>query len=777
MSAVININHPKLSSKPPIKKYPPGRMNPKEMATGVIFEERNDLDDSYHPIESSDFVDNAETTVSETDKCVNDVKMKMRSLEISDCNQNLIEPNNSSFEQLCKMINDLEGNIIEDVPGSRHFDAASITDNRGEVPSLNMRYSNQLEPEKDHCKDKCGSIGATYEDIMSFLATLEDGITRIREKKRKKLLFLPTTFHREYYCTFQCLYLRCIHFIIIIFQQTQIAFVDYPNEVHANRTEPVTSAIIQDIFIKDKFSSYLDHNKCDPLRNYFSNAFKDDLSTAQLQLEEKEATIKLLKNELKNEREAACEKLNVENKKHVSRLETQEKKYQTIVKRHQKFMEKLISEKTDLTDKCNSLAQRIKEIESKAEKDMKVCTDRHLVELQRAKEHFAASEKIRRERWLEARTSKIKEMTVKGLEPELRSMVEQHQLEIQEIRSTHIKELQDSELRIIRRSNQQLEQLRLELTASHEKVLASEKNILWTRYKEKLEEQEEQFRTERIKFAEDLERERNRFDEELAKRDMEKDTIIRQTYTRLQKELEDEKLKHQAEKEALRESLQMEWTEWLENYKKQQIIKLEKSENKIREESQRERDRQIELAIGRLEKEARDMKTVVQQSYESKLRSVKEKYEMELHIATDNEKIHKQALISMENKLAQTENRLKTMKNKLEECVNNLSNKNVLIETLTAERDNAKGIARREIEGEKRVLEDKIASLFQELTQNNANKEMLMSQLYSRVKLIITQKVLTIKNLSKELEGVNAKCGHLEKLLDQQRKEYILKSL
>ncbi|XP_046826501.1 centrosomal protein of 131 kDa-like [Vespa crabro] len=688
------------------------------MATGAIFEERNDLDDSYHPIETSDFVDNAETTVSETDKCVNDVKMKMRSLEISDCNQNLIEPNNSSFEQLCKMINDLEGNIIEDVPGSRHFDTASITDNRGEVPSLNMRYSNQLEPEKDHCKDKCGSIGATYEDIMSFLATLEDGITRIREKQRKKLLFLPTTFHREYYRV-----------------------------------------------------------KCDPLRNYFSNAFKDDLSTAQLQLEEKEATIKLLKNELKNEREAACEKLNVENKKHVSKLETQEKKYQTIVKRHQKFMEKLISEKTDLTDKCNSLAQRIKEIESKAEKDMKVCTDRHLVELQRAKEHFAASEKIRRERWLEARTSKIKEMTVKGLEPELRSMVEQHQLEIQEIRSTHIKELQDSELRIIRRSNQQLEQLRLELTASHEKVLASEKNILWTRYKEKLEEQEAQFRTERIKFAEDLERERNRFDEELAKRDTEKDTIIRQTYTRLQKELEDEKLKHQAEKEALRESLQTEWTEWLENYKKQQIIKLEKSENKIREESQRERDRQIELAIGRLEKEARDMKTVVQQSYESKLRSVKEKYEMELHIATDNEKIHKQALISMENKLAQTENRLKTMKNKLEECVNNLSNKNVLIETLTAERDNAKGIARREIEGEKRVLEDKIASLFQELTQNNANKEMLMSQLYSRVKLIITQKVLTIKNLSKELEGVNAKCGHLEKLLDQQRKEYILKSL
>ena len=49
--------------------------------------------------------------------------------------------------------------------------------------------------------------------------------------------------------------------------------------------------------------------------------------------------------------------------------------------------------------------------------------------------------------------------------------------------------------------------------------------------------------------------------------------------------------------------------------------------------------------------------------------------------------------------------------------------------------------------------------------------------LRSRIKLIITQKVLTIKNLTKELYDVKLKCQHLEKLLDQQRREYILKSL
>jgi len=72
-------------------------------------------------------------------------------------------------------------------------------------------------------------------------------------------------------------------------------------------------------------------------------------------------------------------------------------------------------------------------------------------------------------------------MTVKGLEPELHNMMEQHQREIQELRRAHIKELQDTELRAMRRSNQQLEQLRIELTDNHEKMLAKEKNILTTR--------------------------------------------------------------------------------------------------------------------------------------------------------------------------------------------------------------------------------------------------------------------------------------------------------
>lgn len=48
------------------------------------------------------------------------------------------------------------------------------------------------------------------------------------------------------------------------------------------------------------------------------------------------------------------------------------------------------------------------------------------------------------------------------------------------------------------------------------------------------------------------------------------------------------------------------------------------------------------------------------------------------------------------------------------------------------ERDNAKQLARQDIEGEKRELEKKIASLYQEIAQSNADRDASMAQLHSR---------------------------------------------
>lgn len=135
---------------------------------------------------------------------------------------------------------------------------------------------------------------------------------------------------------------------------------------------------------------------------------QDDLAIARLQIEEKNATIECLKDQLKSERKAACDKMMSQKRCHATKVKELENKYKTVVKRHQKFIEQLIAEKTDLAQKCDILARQIKEMEQKAQRDLKVITERHAVELQRVRENITASEKIRRERWLEIKTTKIK---------------------------------------------------------------------------------------------------------------------------------------------------------------------------------------------------------------------------------------------------------------------------------------------------------------------------------------------------------------------------------
>ncbi|XP_029049631.1 centrosomal protein of 131 kDa isoform X1 [Osmia bicornis bicornis] len=621
--------------------------------------------------------------------------------EKADCNQNV----ECSFEQLCNMINDLEKNIVNEMP--------------------EVENHLQLEPEKDNSDRTCGGNGTTYDDIMSFLTKFEE--TGPLDEKLDMVEVDAATMLRE--------------------------MLEEPQGLSCLSCD---SANVEDN------SPY---------------TFKEDLATARLQLEEKNATVSLLKEQLRSERKLACDKLEAQKRNSACKLQQQEDKYKGIVKRHQKFIEQLISEKTELTEKCNSLVQRVKEIETKMQRDLKAAAERHAVELQRAKDRYAAAEKIKRERWIEARTTKIKEMTVKGLESELHNMMEQHAEEIQRLRNVHMKELQDVELRTIRRSNEQLEQLRLELTASQERMMTNEKNLLWTRYKEKLEEQESQFKAQQGKLLEELQLERENLSKERGKWEAEKEAALEQMHLRYQEETELLKQRHLNEKKVVEESLKMEWEAWLADYKRQQNLRIEQAESKIREECDKERDRQIELVIERFEKHSRDAKLTLQQNFDRNLRYWREKLETSLQAAIDAERSSKEKLILTKEKLEKVEIQLQQTENKLRQCLSELNDANEVIQELRMEKDQAKKLARQEIEGEKRELEEKIASLYQEITRINSNKDASMSQLHSRIKLIMTQKVLTIKNLTKELDDAKRQSEHLEKLLDQQRREYILKSL
>jgi len=88
----------------------------------------------------------------------------------------------------------------------------------------------------------------------------------------------------------------------------------------------------------------------------------------------------------------------------------------------------------------------------------------------------------------------------------------------------------------------------------------------------------------------------------------------------LQKETKRLKEQHEIAKKNFEESLRKEWLTWVDNYKKDQSATFTKAEAAIRNNCQKERDKQIEIAIVRLEKESREMQTKLQQSFDNKLK-------------------------------------------------------------------------------------------------------------------------------------------------------------
>ena len=64
-------------------------------------------------------------------------------------------------------------------------------------------------------------------------------------------------------------------------------------------------------------------------------------------------------------------------------------------------------------------------------------SSRNTLELTKQKEVAIATEKLRRERWIAEQSKRIKEITVKGLEPEIQRLIAKHKAEVQKIKVLH----------------------------------------------------------------------------------------------------------------------------------------------------------------------------------------------------------------------------------------------------------------------------------------------------------------------------------------------------
>lgn len=405
--------------------------------------------------------------------------------------------------------------------------------------------------------------------------------------------------------------------------------------------------------------------KLDDLLQHTNLELANYVIDLSMRLEDKTSSVALLKSEVSKLHQLIANSEQDRDRIVKQKLQAEKNKYEPVIKRHQTFIDQLIADKKELNDKCERLMSELKTAENRHARNIQAAEQRHKVELKRCREIHEASEKTKREKWMELKTNRIKEMTAKSVEHEITSMTEKYQKDIFDLKMSHKNEIEDLELRAARKTQQQCEALREQLTTERECAIANEREALKQRFEKLVESEERGYQEQKRRMKEDHANKMEELHEKERQLESEKEAQVRAVREECEEKLETAKRRHDAHVANIKESMRLELEMWRNNYIKQQSCKLSEAEQKLRETCRKERDREIEMVIDRLERESEQTKRELELSSENRLRRLKEKFEEDINLLRKEEKEYRARQEMMKSELLIQEETIRKLKTTL----------------------------------------------------------------------------------------------------------------
>lgn len=90
-----------------------------------------------------------------------------------------------------------------------------------------------------------------------------------------------------------------------------------------------------------------------------------------------------------------------------------------------------------MSEKCRQYLQEIEEEEGEASREIAIIKEKNAEEIKKTQAAWGEGEVSRRDKWIAQKTEEIRERTLKGLEPEIQRLVEQHNTEILDLENRH----------------------------------------------------------------------------------------------------------------------------------------------------------------------------------------------------------------------------------------------------------------------------------------------------------------------------------------------------
>ncbi|XP_021358763.1 centrosomal protein of 131 kDa-like [Mizuhopecten yessoensis] len=535
-----------------------------------------------------------------------------------------------------------------------------------------------------------------------------------------------------------------------------------------------------------------------------ANEVTSTMLSQRLELDERKRTVSMLQKALNQQRELTVRHARETDKEMKKRLEIQKDEYEETIKRHLSFIDQLIDDKKSLSEKCEQLVKELKIIDRKYQEKFKSMDEKHSFEMKKLKDMHEAAEKLRRERWIEDKTKKIKEMTVKGLEPEIQRLIAKHKNEFKKMKQIHEAELLESDERAAQRYVKMTEELRDQLAKEKEAACGRERELAKQRYEKEIQNEEEAYQQQRRRLYTEVQEEKDRVAQQASRQRTELDKLQRQLEdshrhalnamkSEFEKAREEQERRHNEETTDIREKVRIEKEQWEENYRKKQDTWSMQKERELRDQVKRDRDKEIEMVISRLEDDATSSREECERAAENKIKRIREKYQAEMK---DLERSEMQALEKyneMKAKLTEVEGENECLKVYLKQKDQEIAQLQQLTDKMHKERDRVSDIIRQEFADRLVTTDEENRRIKNEMSEMKARhrieldrskdqieevkklKDDEMEQVHNRVKQAIVKKEEVLNQVRQQYQAAQKRADHLEGLLQQQRKQLLNK--
>lgn len=337
-------------------------------------------------------------------------------------------------------------------------------------------------------------------------------------------------------------------------------------------------------------------------------------SMMEVEIHDKKQIIDSLKRALQESQEHEKKSMKDMEKEWEEKLHKQKTHYEAGLERHLRLVDRLLNDKTELTKRCELFSEELKAVERKFQMKMEEMDDHAAKELAKNKQNWIATERMKREAWEKEKVKEIKEMTIKGLQPEVERILSEKKQDKIRMEEQQREALDEQRRELLDMTQQQIRELREEKNREMETALDKEREAHRKKLREEFERFNREMQEERAKCAADLLAER-RLREELLRQGAEG------SEAKLREALAAERAKCQAAVQdaetRLAESTQQHQQQLLqlehllreEAHESERLAndkfraQLEQHEATIRKELSAERDRQLEIVMERLSRE------------------------------------------------------------------------------------------------------------------------------------------------------------------------------